>query len=220
MRNGLPSNNTNNNNNRNRNRNRNNGGGGGSRPQSNSGYRPDNRGGGNNERVRGNANQLMEKYKNLARDAASAGDRVLGEYYMQHADHYFRVLAEFRSRYEENRPRDQRQEGDNQDGDNQDGNGNENRNDDQAPEGVDTVDLAAAAGFGAAAAMATFGADGPPSADVQQLPVNSDQSINTDDNGNTDGNNQNNEDEPAQPNARRSRGRGRVRKVEAEAVEE
>ncbi len=47
---------------------------------------------GNNARPRGNAQQLMEKYLSLARDATSAGDRVLAENYFQHADHYYRVL--------------------------------------------------------------------------------------------------------------------------------
>ena len=59
-------------------------------------------------RARGNAPQLLEKYKTLARDAQQAGDRVLAEYYFQFADHYFRVLAESRARFEEanpNRPR-------------------------------------------------------------------------------------------------------------------
>ena len=54
-------------------------------------------------RQRGNANQLYEKYKNLARDAQMSGDRVNTEYYLQFADHYFRVLNENRSRFEENR---------------------------------------------------------------------------------------------------------------------
>jgi hypothetical protein len=53
-------------------------------------------------RARGNANQLYEKYKNLARDAQMSGDRVNIEYYLQFADHYFRVLADTRSRTEEN----------------------------------------------------------------------------------------------------------------------
>ena len=60
----------------------------------------------NDARIRGNAQQLLEKYKSLARDATSAGDRILAEYYMQHAGHYYRVLAEFRSRYEDTRSRD------------------------------------------------------------------------------------------------------------------
>ncbi|MDE0880006.1 MAG: DUF4167 domain-containing protein, partial [Sphingomonas bacterium] len=53
-------------------------------------------------RARGNANQLYEKYKNLARDAQMSGDRVNIEYYLQFADHYFRVLADTRSRTEDN----------------------------------------------------------------------------------------------------------------------
>lgn len=43
-------------------------------------------------RMRGNAQQLMDKYLALARDASSQGDRVLAENYFQHADHYYRVL--------------------------------------------------------------------------------------------------------------------------------
>jgi len=35
---------------------------------------------------------VFEKYQQLARDANSSGDRVLGENYLQHAEHYFRVL--------------------------------------------------------------------------------------------------------------------------------
>jgi hypothetical protein len=60
-------------------------------------------------RARGNAAQLLEKYKTLARDAQMQGDRVNTEYYLQFADHYFRVLSESRSRFEEQqqrRPRD------------------------------------------------------------------------------------------------------------------
>lgn len=54
-------------------------------------------------RARGNAAQLLEKYKNLARDAQMQGDRVNTEYYLQFADHYFRVLSDSRSRQEEQR---------------------------------------------------------------------------------------------------------------------
>ena len=50
-------------------------------------------GGGHETRVRGNAYQVLEKYLQLARDAGSAGDRVAAENYLQHADHYYRVLA-------------------------------------------------------------------------------------------------------------------------------
>ncbi len=43
-------------------------------------------------RVRGNAQQVYEKYLALARDASAAGDRVATENYFQHAEHYFRIL--------------------------------------------------------------------------------------------------------------------------------
>ena len=61
--------------------------------------------GGNRQdnRQRGNAAQLLEKYKNMARDAQLAGDRVQSEYYLQYADHYFRMLGESRARFEEQR---------------------------------------------------------------------------------------------------------------------
>ncbi len=61
-------------------------------------------------RARGNAPQLLEKYRKLAQDAHLNGDRVQAEYYLQFADHYFRVIADTRLRQEEqrNRPRDER----------------------------------------------------------------------------------------------------------------
>src|SRR4051812_35375144 len=43
-------------------------------------------------RVRGNAQQVYEKYLAMARDASSVGDRVATENYFQHAEHYFRIL--------------------------------------------------------------------------------------------------------------------------------
>lgn len=43
-------------------------------------------------RLRGTAQQLYEKYMALARDASSMDDRVGLENYLQHADHYYRLL--------------------------------------------------------------------------------------------------------------------------------
>ena len=77
---------------------------GGQRGQ-NLGGQPGNR---QDNRQRGNAAQLLEKYKSMARDAQLAGDRVQTEYYLQFADHYFRVLSESRARFEEQNPRRQR----------------------------------------------------------------------------------------------------------------
>ena len=60
-------------------------------------------------RQRGNAAQLLEKYKGMARDAQMQGDRVQTETYLQFADHYYRILNENRARFEEQRR--QRSEG-------------------------------------------------------------------------------------------------------------
>lgn len=43
-------------------------------------------------KVRGSAQTVFEKYQQLGRDANSSGDRVLAENYLQHAEHYFRLL--------------------------------------------------------------------------------------------------------------------------------
>ena len=89
--------NTNRNNNRRRGRNNNRGqSGGGSN------------GGGNriDSRARGNAPQLLEKYRKLAHDASLNDDRVQTEYYLQFADHYFRVLADSKQK-DDGRPRQQ-----------------------------------------------------------------------------------------------------------------
>jgi hypothetical protein len=64
-------------------------------------------------RARGNAPQMLEKYRKLAHDAHLNGDRVTEEYNLQFADHYFRVIADTRVRQEEQRTRrdDRWQEG-------------------------------------------------------------------------------------------------------------
>ena len=45
-------------------------------------------------RIRGTAHQVAEKYLALAKDAASAGDRIMAENYFQHAEHYIRMINE------------------------------------------------------------------------------------------------------------------------------
>src|SRR5687768_5418537 len=50
---------------------------------------------------------MLEKYRKLAHDASLNGDRVLTEYYLQFADHYFRVVADSRTQKDEVRPRDE-----------------------------------------------------------------------------------------------------------------
>ena len=77
--------------NRGRNNNPNNGGNPSNRP------RPPHRmqtfdSNGPSVKIRGNAYQVFERYVALAREAASAGDRVAAENLYQHAEHYFRIV--------------------------------------------------------------------------------------------------------------------------------
>jgi len=55
-----------------------------------------------------NAPKLIEKYNDLAREALSNGDKILSENYLQHADHFTRILNEKesfrREKFSENKP--------------------------------------------------------------------------------------------------------------------
>lgn len=48
---------------------------------------------GGDVKIRGTALHVAEKYVQLARDAQASGDRVAGENYLQHAEHYYRIVA-------------------------------------------------------------------------------------------------------------------------------
>jgi len=76
---------------------------GGRRPQQ-PGHNGGNGGGGHNPnrtfdsngpeiKIRGSASNVYEKYLQLARDANASGDRVMAENYLQHAEHYYRIMA-------------------------------------------------------------------------------------------------------------------------------
>jgi len=67
----------------------------GRRPQNNNHHHNHNRAfdsTGPDVKIRGTAAHVYEKYLQLARDAGSAGDRVMQENYLQHAEHYYRIL--------------------------------------------------------------------------------------------------------------------------------
>ncbi|QDM41274.1 DUF4167 domain-containing protein [Altererythrobacter sp. TH136] len=121
----------NNNNNSNRGNNNNRRRGRGNRQQ---------QGGGNQNRIdsraRGNAPQMLDKYKKLAQDAQHHGDRVQAEYYLQFADHYFRVIADNRVRQEEPRGgrREERDFSNEEDGDEDDFGSARNARDDRPRE--------------------------------------------------------------------------------------
>ncbi|MEZ0223249.1 MAG: DUF4167 domain-containing protein [Alphaproteobacteria bacterium] len=61
-------------------------------------------------RIRGNCYQINEKYVTLARDAASAGDRILAESYLQHAEHYQRMINDMQEEYNKYNPPQQYQQ--------------------------------------------------------------------------------------------------------------
>lgn len=47
---------------------------------------------GGDVKIRGNPQQIVDKYLGMARDANSSGDRVAAENYFQHAEHYYRLI--------------------------------------------------------------------------------------------------------------------------------
>lgn len=107
------------------------------RGRNNNNNRNNNRGGGGidrdnriDNRARGNAAQMLDKYKKMAHDAQVNDDRVNAEYYLQFADHYFRVNADMQARREEQRiaREEQRAANGHDRDDNRDNEGDENDN--------------------------------------------------------------------------------------------
>ena len=47
-------------------------------------------------KIRGTPAHIAEKYFSLARDAQSSGDPVLEQNYLQHAEHYTRIIMAYR----------------------------------------------------------------------------------------------------------------------------
>ncbi|MEQ8935536.1 MAG: DUF4167 domain-containing protein, partial [Amphiplicatus sp.] len=70
-------------------------GGGGGNPLSRS-YESN----GPDVKIRGNAAHIAEKYTQLSRDAASVGDNVMAENYLQHAEHYLRIILAAQAQYQ------------------------------------------------------------------------------------------------------------------------
>lgn len=75
-------------------------------------------------KIRGTAQHIAEKYMALARDATSSGDRVMAENYLQHAEHYNRIIAAAQAMFQERFQRDERAEPGDRDDDDMDTNGN------------------------------------------------------------------------------------------------
>jgi hypothetical protein len=55
-------------------------------------------------KVRGTAAHIAEKYMTLARDAHAAGDPVSAENYLQHAEHYYRIVMAAQTQFQQQQP--------------------------------------------------------------------------------------------------------------------
>jgi hypothetical protein len=55
-------------------------------------------------KIRGTASHIAEKYVQLARDAQTSGDPVGAENYLQHAEHYFRLIAAAQEQFRQTQP--------------------------------------------------------------------------------------------------------------------
>ena len=70
------------------------------RPRSNSFSNSQTR---NNFRHTQSAERLLEKYNTLAKEAMSSGDKTLGENYLQHADHFMRIIEDKNKNRDQNK---------------------------------------------------------------------------------------------------------------------
>ncbi|KQQ79836.1 hypothetical protein ASF65_12510 [Aureimonas sp. Leaf324] len=68
-------------------------------------------------KIRGTAQHIADKYTTLARDAAAAGDRVMAENYLQHAEHYGRIVAAAQGQFQPSQPERDYADFDEEDGD-------------------------------------------------------------------------------------------------------
>lgn len=78
-------------------------------------------------KIRGTAHHIAEKYIQLARDSQSSGDPVSSEGYLQHAEHYFRLIAAAQAQFAQQNPNQPQQvyQRPDMDGGDEDGEGEE-----------------------------------------------------------------------------------------------
>ena len=61
-------------------------------------------------KVRGTPQQIIEKYEQLARDSQTSGDRVTAENFLQHAEHYLRLLSSAQAEQQASQPQPQQRD--------------------------------------------------------------------------------------------------------------
>jgi Domain of unknown function (DUF4167) len=76
-------------------------------------------------KVRGNAGHIAEKYVQLARDATASSDHVMAENYLQHAEHYFRLISAAQAQFQQQRQDQFPGQNQNQNQDQTDGDGDD-----------------------------------------------------------------------------------------------
>ena len=59
----------------------------------------------NNFRNTLSVEKLFEKYNNLSKEAMSSGDQILSENYLQHADHFMRIIKDKQRNQNEHKPK-------------------------------------------------------------------------------------------------------------------
>jgi len=92
-------------------------------------------------KVRGTPQQIIDKYQALARDAQLAGDRVAAESYLQHSEHYGRLLGEAqRQQVESNRVGQERDDGQSRGQEREDGQPRAQEREDAQPRNDDGYD--------------------------------------------------------------------------------
>ncbi len=60
-------------------------------------------------KIRGTAQHIADKYATMARDALGSGDTVMAENYLQHAEHYNRIIATAQAQMQERYQREERE---------------------------------------------------------------------------------------------------------------
>ena len=92
-------------------------------------------------KVRGTPQQIIDKYEQLARDSQTAGDRVTAENFLQHAEHYLRLLTAAQAEQQAHQQAQSAQQnqggGDGRQNSDQARGGRDNRQDDDQPEWQD-----------------------------------------------------------------------------------
>lgn len=88
-------------------------------------------------KIRGSAQQILDKYLQYARDAQTSGERINSEAYLQHAEHYLRLVAQMQAKQKPKRDdnSDNESDDDQDSASNSDGSGDKSEDSGKKPKG-------------------------------------------------------------------------------------